>query len=269
VRLWDVASGESLTAAVELSAPARAVAAAELYGEYHIAAGGLDQVVRVWNPAGTGAPVTLSSSGKDTTAALAIGQAGDVPIVVSGNRSIRIWDLAAAALIREIPVQATSLALGAHNGNPVLVSGGSDNLVRRWHPMTGALVAMMHGHRGPIRTVAVGTLNDVCVVASAGSDATIRLWDAQSGTAIGDPFRGHSDPITSVAIGKLGDRLVVASGSHDKTLRIWDVLTGQQMQVFNATATVHSVLISANRWVVAGTDRGILSLSLRSAAADQ
>jgi hypothetical protein len=269
VRLWDIATGESLTAPEEMSAPVRAVATAELDGQYFIASGGLDQVVRVWNPVATASPVTLTSSGKDTTGTLAIGQVGGTPIVVGGNRTLRIWDIASATLIREIAVQATSVAFGTQTGNPFIVSGGSDNLVRLWDPVTGTQIAMMHGHRGPIRTVAAGPVNDILVVASAGSDATIRLWDAASGMAIGSPFHGHSDPVTSVAIGLLANRPVIASGSHDRTLRIWDALTGVQMHLFDVKATVHCVVISANRWVVAGTDRGIVSLSLRSAAAGQ
>src|SRR4029077_6157701 len=83
---------------------------------------------------------------------------GVVVISGSGDRTVRVWDL------------ATGTPLG--------------------DPFTG--------HGGPVRSVAAAELAGVPVVISGGGDRTVRVWDLATGTPLGDPFTGHAGPVNAV-----------------------------------------------------------------------
>ena len=80
---------------------------------------------------------------------------------------------------------------------------------------TGACVATLRGHKGPVRSVAVlegGRL------ASASNDRSVKIWVMASGACVAT-LKGHDLSVTSLAV-LAGGRL--ASGSDDRTIKLWD-----------------------------------------------
>ncbi len=126
-------------------------------------------------------------------------------------------------------VRVSGVAFGSlPGGRVVLASGGSDQTVRLWDPVTGQAVGdPLVGHTSVVTGVAFGTLpGGRVVLASSSWDETVRLWDPVTGQAVGDPLVGHSSVVTGVAFGTLpGGRVVLASSSSDQTVRLWDPVT--------------------------------------------
>jgi WD40 repeat protein len=167
---------------------------------------------------------------------MAARQLGDDPLAdvwIRQKRSRR-WSVPWArwALItphRVIPCRdsANSIALCALEGRPVIVSGGSDGVVRVWDLATGAPRGEpMRGHEGWVRSVAIGTLEGRPLVVSGGFDRTVRVWDLSTRQPHGVPLRGHDGRVGAVALGSLASRPVIVSGANDGTVRVWDLATG-------------------------------------------
>jgi WD40 repeat protein len=92
-------------------------------------------------------------------------------------------------------------------GGRRLASAGDDGTVRLWDPATGAELAALSGHTGPVYAVAFSP--DGRRVASAGDDATVRLWDGKAMGALSllrldAPIRALIWGREAIALGKGG-----------------------------------------------------------------
>src|SRR5271169_6424222 len=101
-------------------------------------------------------------------------------------------------------------------------SGGEDQTVRLWDPVTGASVAEpFTGHTDGVRSVAFGTTADGRLLLASDGEA-VRLWDPVTGAPMSEPLT--SGPGHSVAFGTTADgRLLLAS---DARVWLWDPVTG-------------------------------------------
>ena len=80
------------------------------------------------------------------------------------------------------------MAVGERDGRAVVVSGGSDGMVRVWDLRTGGLEAERRHGEGGVETVAIGQLEDRPVVVSGGKDGKLRRWCMADGSPYGEPL---------------------------------------------------------------------------------
>jgi WD40 repeat protein len=64
----------------------------------------------------------------------------------------------------------------------LLVSGGSDGILRWWDVQSEQCVKIQEAHQGAIRSLRISP--DGSMLASCGDDGTITLWDLQSGKSL-------------------------------------------------------------------------------------
>src|SRR6266571_4731341 len=128
----------------------------------------------------------------DTVSSVAFAPDGASVLSSSGDRTLKLWNVATGQLIRSF---------------------------------TG------HRVPSPLEDVvsAVAFAPDGARVLSCSWDGTLKLWDAATGQLIRS-FTGHAAFVASVAFAPDGAR--VLSGSWDRTLKLWDAATGQLIRSF-------------------------------------
>ncbi|WP_434686252.1 WD40 repeat domain-containing protein [Pseudanabaena minima] len=109
-------------------------------------------------------------------------------------------------------------ALAFNSDRSILLSGGSDSVVRLWHPSTGKVSLSLKGHTGDVFAVAVSD-NDK-FFASSGSDCKVLVWNLGK---LQEPicFNEHSAYVSSLVF--CPDNRLLASGSYDNSIHIWDL----------------------------------------------
>ncbi len=177
--------------------------------------------------------------------AVAVGQLNSRTIAVtSGNRAVRVWDLATGQQLSEPLITGSKVnvvAVGQVNGRAIAVTGGGDRAVRVWDlaaappPWGTALGEPLTGHTAPIVAVAVGQLDGTAVAVTGGRDETVRVWDLATGRQLrqlrrlGWPLPGGTGQIHAVAVGQLDGTAIAVTGGRAKTARVWDLATGQPL----------------------------------------
>jgi hypothetical protein len=123
-----------------------------------------------------------------------------------------------------------AVVVGERNGRAVVVSGGSDGMVRVWGLRAGGLEAEWRHGKGRVKTVTIGQLADGPVVVSGGEDGQLRRWHLADGSPYGEPLDLGKGKVTSAAIGdRDGQRFIVAGYEHLCTVGLWDLDTGQPL----------------------------------------
>lgn len=138
---------------------------------------------------------------------------------------IKIWDIATAAQVRELPGHTNgSWSLDFQESTGILASCGKDRAVKLWDISTGDLLNTLTGHTGWVLSVDFHPNQDL--VASSSVDRSIRIWNSQTGDQV-DLLTGHTNNVGFVKFSP--DGLYLASGADDQTVRLWNVADGTQI----------------------------------------
>jgi len=111
-----------------------------------------------------------------------------------------------------------------------LASGGNDNAVRIWDPITGKQIGTaLQGHKGYVTAICWEPLHknpDCTRVATASKDASVRIWD----TRLGNCIRSLTSHTMSVTCMKWGGEDYIYSGSQDRSIKVWDSRDGKMVR---------------------------------------
>ncbi|MBM4067930.1 MAG: WD40 repeat domain-containing protein [Planctomycetes bacterium] len=255
----------------------------------HVAAGGKDQTVYVWN-LGTGKiEATLKGHTNEVWGVAFVPNNRQV-VSASWDGVARLWDIKSGTEIKSYkhPKDVNSVAV-SRDGNQLLV--GCDN--RRfylWDITSGREIKAFNGFTDFVYAVAFAP--DGRHVAAGSKDNSIRIYDLVNGSQVrvidgqnnavhalafspdsrhlyscGDSyahqwdvatgkesrrFQGHIGPVLGLALSADGRRLV--TGGDDKIVRLWDTATAKQLHAFKGHSdAINSVAISGNgRFAVSG-----------------
>lgn len=119
-------------------------------------------------------------------------------------------------------------SLAFNSDRSILMSGGSDSILRLWHPNTGKESLNLKGHQGDIFAVKVS--NNDRYFASSGSDCKVLIWSLDK---LQEPslFKEHTAYVSSLDF--CPDSRLLASGSYDNTIRIFDLWSGKVSRTFS------------------------------------
>jgi WD40 repeat protein len=222
VRLWDTATGKNTAAFPGHARQMQHVAFTPDGRTIATAGWGEDSAIRLLD-AQTGTP----------TAALPVARSGLCSLVVlpdgkliassgcdSGERAVRLWDVATGKAVATLP--GTSGALASSPDGKVLATNDGDDPadVQLWDLATRKVTTTLRGHTEMVQYAAFSP--DGQTLASSG-DWTLRLWEVRTGKAVAT-FRGDSR-VGGVSFRP--DGRSVAAGELDGPVRVRDVATGR------------------------------------------
>ncbi|TVQ13297.1 MAG: hypothetical protein EA368_02480 [Leptolyngbya sp. DLM2.Bin27] len=220
LRLWDVASGDSVALATE--SPLWSIAFSP--DGQTLASGHLDGSIGLWQVATQTGARWLRPSG---------------PSILGQTQAVR------------------SVTFSPDGRR--LASGGDDQTIRLWNWRTGQVDCILKGHSSWISNVAFSPVcgaspaENGYILASASEDQSVRLWDSQTHQAL-RVWRGHNSGVWSVALHPQGSYLV--SGGQDRQVRLWPLVDAVTAKTFSGHhGWVFAVAVSPDgQWVASGGD---------------
>jgi WD40 repeat protein len=210
IRSWDaIHAGEPAIlarrsgAVTAVATVGDAVAFAELHGVRVIALADGHERASIAGHGGTVTQVAATADGRvisvDSDGAVEARSLGDGKLIAASTSVLRATDLAVSA-----------------DGS---VAIGSDDLISRWDPTTGATrtLAKLTRPGGPRVQIEGLVWLDAGRLARVGDDGLIEVRDAQSGRLLAERVTGKL--LTSIAVAP--DHRRIAAGAQDGTIQIW------------------------------------------------
>jgi WD40 repeat protein len=219
-RLWDPESGAVVAVLGGHGAP---VASALFSPDgATLATASREPVARLWNTETTAA-VAILSGGDGAINSVAFSADGAFAVTAAG-RTARLWNMKTRASIAVFAHEKIVHSAAFSPDGTLIVTASADHMARVWDARTGAILAVLRGHKGDVNAAAFSP--DGARIVTASSDHTAFLWDAKSGAKLGE-LRGHDGAVDWAAFSPDGKRVVTAS--VDRTARLWDSKTGAQI----------------------------------------
>lgn len=172
---------------------------------------------------------------------ISVGNAGILPIVISGKRrEVAIRNANTLDIIKKIKTK-DNLNFVAYSSNGKYILCGYYSLIQLWNAETCELLEEWDN---PLEIRFFSYSLDEKYIVGAGKDKIIRIWNTKTRKEI-MKLEGHSDYIESIDCSP--SARYIASGSMDETIRIWDVKIGKEIRILKGhLGYVNSVKYSPN-----------------------
>ena len=195
---------------------------------------------------------TQSDGHHDAVVWLAVSPDGRTLMSASTDRTIKVWDLGAKKLIRDLGTHKdmARAALYLPDGKRVLTAGDDGEVVLRNLADGAVLHVFSGGEHGGANKIALSP--DGRRAVSVHDAGTVIIWDIDK-RAVGHVIAGHAWSISSVAISPDGRRAV--SGSIDGELNLWNLQDGKLIRRWlgHDRGTYGAVFTPDSRQLVTGS----------------
>jgi len=199
-----------------------------------IAAGGQDNVVRIWDMATQTLVHEFQQSAKrdDRVTSLAFSPDGILLASAGAGNDILLWRVADGSIMHRLsgpyPHTKRVQSLAFAPSGALLASGSDDQTIKIWRVDDGVYLRTLRGHTSPVWGIAFSP--DSTRLASGGFtnntravNTDVRLWQVSDGMLV-RTFSGPNAGIMSVAFSHDGTK--IAAGSWDNNGYLWRVEDG-------------------------------------------
>ncbi|KAK4755477.1 hypothetical protein SAY87_009234 [Trapa incisa] len=143
-------------------------------------------------------------------------------------------------------------ALAMNDIGTLLVSGGTEKVVRVWDPRSGLKSMKLKGHTDNIRALLLDSTGRFCL--SGSSDSMIRLWDLGQQRCI-HSYAVHTDSVWSLASTPTFSH--VYSGGRDMSLYLTDLATRESLLLCTEEYPILQVALQDDSIWIATTDSSV------------
>uniref|UniRef100_A0A7C9DCE0 [Myosin heavy-chain] kinase n=2 Tax=Opuntia streptacantha TaxID=393608 RepID=A0A7C9DCE0_OPUST len=234
------------------------LAAAEKNGNI-VASGGLGGEVFIWDIEAAVAPVSKSNDGTEEEASNGINSAGNtLPITslrtISSSSNINLHSTSNHGYV---PTAAKGhkesvYALAMNDSGTILVSGGTEKVVRVWDPRSGSKTMKLRGHTDNVRALLLDSTGRYCL--SGSSDSMIRLWDLGQQRCV-HSYAVHTDSVWALASTSTFSH--VYSGGRDQSLYLTDLSTRESILLCTEEYPILQLALHDDSIWVATTDSSV------------
>lgn len=225
-----------------------------------IASGGLGGEVFVWDLEAALYPVSKPTE--------AVEDENSNGIVGSGNSGVPMTSLRSIGSSSSIsmhpsqshgysPIAAKGhkesvYALAMNDSGTLLVSGGTEKVVRVWDPRTGTKTLKLRGHTDNIRALLLDSTGRFCLSGSA--DSMIRLWDLGQQRCV-HSYAVHTDSVWALASTPTFSH--VYSGGRDLSVYLTDLGTRESVLLCTKEHPISQLALHDDSIWVATTDSSV------------
>jgi len=205
-RLWDARSGRELATFDHGEGPAKSIWEAHMSGDGSkvFTTGVADGRVEMWDVAS--AEQLWARHGLLSTGGIGAGFSPDGKLIGTVSSEAFIWDAETGRKVATLDDPGRALSVNFFPDGETVITRSTDGAARTWDAQTGALLAVMPGHDGPVSSAYFS--EDGRWIATTAEDGVTRVWEARSGEPIAT-YEGVGGP-GSFASFVAEDRLVVS-----------------------------------------------------------
>ncbi|XP_050415483.1 WD repeat-containing protein on Y chromosome [Patella vulgata] len=231
-----------------------------------IVTGGMDRIIRMWNPYVFGKPTGMLRGHNAPIFYLFIGEEDNRMYSISTDKCIKVWDIQDQNCLVTIRPKSHKIRGDLQAIHYSHVSKALSVATDQMAMLALRLSAVLHAdivitHKEPITCCKYNSSFKQVVTCSEGS--VIKLWDLNTGTAIFEYGEAHGDnAITCMTFDNTGRRLI--TGGRDGRLKVWNYNNGHCLKVFQKESgneeicDVTYIEINRNRYVISvGWDKRV------------
>ncbi|PPS04830.1 hypothetical protein GOBAR_AA15840 [Gossypium barbadense] len=221
-----------------------------------VASGGLGGEVFIWDIEAAVTPLSKSSDVMEDDCSIGINGSAN-PLTISSLRTVSSNNSINASTTQchgYVPITAKGhkesvYALAMNDNGTLLVSGGTEKVLRVWDPRTGSKTMKLRGHIDNTRALLLDSTGRYCL--SGSSDSMIRLWDLGQQRCV-HSYALHTDSVWALASTPTFGH--VYSGGRDLSLYLTDLTTRESILLCKKEHPILQLALDDDSIWVATTD---------------
>jgi WD40 repeat protein len=154
----------------------------------------------------------------------------------NGDGTIRIWDVQASQLRRELPGPAGAARSVAFGQGGLLAAAGNEGSVRLWRAPDWTAEPALSAGSTSVHAVAFSAQG--AMLAAGGDDGTVRVWDMRTGE-LGRRVTGHVGRVWSV---EYRAQSIYAALGQKRDIQLWQLNLSRRRPVWRQTLSWRQAL---------------------------